>query len=192
MTLLIRHYLSGNHIQASAQFARLCKGEETAYQQDGDLDAVFARHRSYALGAVIMSVAFLEAVINEIFADATQLGTSSRVPDGFAKPLATAWEDDSLRRGETLGKYEAALDTCGCIAPPKGRGTWQEAKMLFDLRNALVHFTPETQMSTGSRAPTDPRHPLESALLGRFPECLGSEFKWNLSPSSCVRVPPSW
>jgi hypothetical protein len=57
-----------------------------------------------------------------------------------------------LRLKPTLDKYEAALEAVGQPkVMPKGQGTWQQVRMVFNLRNALVHYTPEWQGVTANQ-----------------------------------------
>jgi hypothetical protein len=70
MTVTLRHYLSGNHIDAAAYFARLCHEVEQQCVRDRDLDRLFRTHRCCVLGSVILAVAVFEATINELFVDA--------------------------------------------------------------------------------------------------------------------------
>src|SRR6266571_3960433 len=63
-----RMYYSQQHIQSAALFAR------QSYQIEKNYDGVFssdliADHWSYVTGAIFAAVSFLEATINELFAD---------------------------------------------------------------------------------------------------------------------------
>src|SRR6266852_2951747 len=66
-----RTYYSPIHIQAAAMFARAC-GEVERTSANSPDDRTFMTHRGYVTGAVMSSVAFLEAVINELWADAAE------------------------------------------------------------------------------------------------------------------------
>lgn len=68
-----------------------------------------------------------------------------------------------------LEKYEIALELNGKPPPCKGRWPYQDAKCLVELRNALIHFEPETIVSraTGEEAEI---HKFEKRLRGKFTE----------------------
>src|ERR1051326_6202629 len=66
-----RTYYSLQHIQSAALFTRQC------YQIESNFDGTFsndlaADHRSYVTGAIFAAVSFLEATINELFADTAE------------------------------------------------------------------------------------------------------------------------
>ena len=171
MTVTLRYYLSGNHIDAAAYFTRLCYEFEQQFLRDGDLDRVFRTHRSCVLGSVILAVAFLEATINELFVDAAS--PVSTVFEGLtperAGALRKSWQGEGSQRVEVLAKYHMAFDALGVTPMNNGAGVWQDVQALVDLRNALVHFEPVTQVTRSAQNPKE-RHSLESALKGRFLE----------------------
>src|SRR5437868_6065303 len=63
-----RHYFSLQHIQSAALFTRQCYQIEKNYDGVFSVD-LFADHWSYVTGAIFAAVSFLEATINEVFAD---------------------------------------------------------------------------------------------------------------------------
>ena len=188
MTATLRHYLSGNHIDAAAYFARLSYEFEQQFLRDQDLDRVFRTHRSCVLGSVVLAVAFLEATINELFVDA-----ADPVPSVFegligerAAALRAPWQQEGAQRVEVLEKYRMAFDVLRMTPMSSGDGVWQDVQALIDLRNALVHFEPITQVTRSAQNHKD-RHPLESALKGRFPENrLFSETANPFYPDRCL------
>ncbi len=65
-----RTYYSLQHIQSAALFTRQCYQIESNY--DGIFsDELISEHWSYVTGAIFATVSFLEATINELFADTT-------------------------------------------------------------------------------------------------------------------------
>jgi len=62
-----RIYLSAYHIQAVALFVRQAQAIEVEH---AGITAFSPNHRGYVLASIFSSVAFLEATINELFADA--------------------------------------------------------------------------------------------------------------------------
>ncbi|MEA2202729.1 MAG: hypothetical protein QOI89_3409, partial [Solirubrobacteraceae bacterium] len=59
----VRSYYSTQHLWASQHFARLAADFE---RDHAGHSRIFLQHRSYVIGAVMESVAFLEAFINEV------------------------------------------------------------------------------------------------------------------------------
>jgi hypothetical protein len=63
-TISTRNYLSAQHLWTARHKAELCRQREVAIAGKRPIDV---QHRSYATTAVLMSVAFLEATVNEVF-----------------------------------------------------------------------------------------------------------------------------
>lgn len=139
-----RHYFATRHLWMARHSARLCQERESALvsanQVNGDIE-----HSSLAVTAVLSSVAFLEALVNEVFLDVvdTPLGQENRRNDGITDDAAdlmrNLWED----RASILDKYQLALV---CARKPKfetGGTLYQKVNLLIKLRNELVHFKPE-------------------------------------------------
>ena len=66
-TISTRSYLSAQHLWTARHNAELCRQREVAIAGKRPIDV---QHRSYATTAVLMSVTFLEATVNEVFEDA--------------------------------------------------------------------------------------------------------------------------
>ncbi len=101
------------------------------------------------VSSVINASAFLEAMVNELYADASdQHGLTS---DGYLSPLdsntvrlmADWWNVTNEGRHNVLGKYELLLSFAGANPLDRGAEPFQSAKLLTLLRNRIVHFRPE-------------------------------------------------
>jgi len=94
-----------------------------------------------------MSVAFLEATVNEVFEDATDdrhVGQRvERLEPRVRAMLASFWESVGNGRYSLLGKYQMALLLSGAGQFDKGAQPYQDAQLLIDFRNGLVHFRPD-------------------------------------------------
>lgn len=127
-------------------------------------------HRANVLGAITMSVSFLEAMVNEVFADAADHHGIQK--DGALAPL-------SERTRELMGTWwgltgegwERLLQKCQLLLLFAGQPRlaanvqpYQDAVLLLDLRNVIVHYRPETV------SVSDAPHRLAKRLRGKFPD----------------------
>lgn len=150
VTVSMRGYLSAQHLWAAEHFTRLATEVEAAHSGGHRFSP---RHRSYVLGAVGESVAFLEAFVNELFQDAKDStdgvpGAATRVhglPDDAVRLMAAHW--NSTRDGvntQTVAKYDAARTLCGHPRGDAGRLPAQDVPRVISLRNWSVHYRPLT------------------------------------------------
>ena len=145
--------LSYQHCQAARLFARKCSEiETTAISQEGGWKDPRRESEMYAIGAVLSSVAALEASINELYLQAIDQSERTEVSkDGrlgsLSKPqmklLGQLWPTIDKKRFAILDKYQITLTACGEDPLEKDREPFQSAATLIKLRNALTHFKPE-------------------------------------------------
>jgi hypothetical protein len=123
------------------------------------------RHRAFVLGAVTCSALSLEAYINEFYIDCTE--GSSNLPEKFRgdSVLQSHWIVLEQVREKTLVKFEAAVTRCAGKPYDKSRAPYQDAVLLIDLRNFIVHYKSERDTELNKHAK------LERQLTGKFPEC---------------------
>ena len=81
VTISSRHYFSILHVQAAVLFARQAAAIEQGYSGKYEPE-VWTRDQCYVIGSVVSSAAFLEALINEIFADAAERHSGAK--SGFS------------------------------------------------------------------------------------------------------------
>ena len=148
----IRDYMAVHHLWAAQRWARMCDEAESKLVADGNNEMDFG-HRSLAVAAIMSSVAFLEAFINEFYADAASPGAVTYRTEGLSAAVlaqvAQSWAD-----GETPGQpdkapkvlrlYRHALHCAQAPGFDTGRDPYRSAVLLIQLRNTLVHFVPET------------------------------------------------
>ncbi|NLG45908.1 hypothetical protein [Gordonia sp. (in: high G+C Gram-positive bacteria)] len=165
----VRNYMAPEHLWSARYAARMCGEIEGRLKGTGELHRP---HRSYVISAVLSSVAFMETYINEVLqdlADSEPGEIDSRcagIAEQSAAILREMWNPPGerigwLERASILDKYRVSLAACGAEPFEKGAWPYQSAKKLIDLRNALVHFKPETQVSGEA-------HKLEKALKSEF------------------------
>ncbi len=158
----IKNNLSKFHLKTAQLFADRCKLVE---DEDSALEWPQPRYeelKSYASASIMMSVASLEASINELFLEAIDRSKNSLEPLSAAQMtlLAELWK--ATDRSNALSKYQIVLTACGKSPFETGKPPFKEAKLLTDLRNALVHFKPEWDDELKEH------RKLEAKLKGRF------------------------
>jgi hypothetical protein len=159
-TSLIHHLLSA--AQLFAEQATAIENETGAPSRTAVRDC-----QSYALGAVMASWAFLEAVLNE-FIDQISAGRFGMMAPEQCDRVAELWRDiPEIDRFETLRRYELLLKAVGATSIDYSKDVGQDVAALKGLRNALVHYRVETIVVEG-RAESEKPHRLESLLKGRF------------------------
>jgi hypothetical protein len=166
LSLSVRSYYSSHHVQAAALFARsACAIEQ--HHPGGAWDDAAVDHRAYVTGSVISSVAFLEALINELFLDAAEhhSGHYKVLGRQALNTLGGMWE--YIERQEILGKFQVALLLLGKPPFAKGQAPYQDAQALVLIRNALVHYRPESR-AAGDEADAN-LTALGKKLTGKFP-----------------------
>lgn len=163
--VLMRNYFSTNFLWTALHLSRLVDELESAAGRRPRFDMA---HRSYAASSIIASTTFLEAAISELFQDAVD-GHGINA-DGYLAPLsrdaignlADTWrQTDYGREIKTVEKWQRFLECCGRDRLAAGAAPVQDATLLTQLRNALVHFKPEDIAA-------DEAHKLERQLKGKF------------------------
>jgi hypothetical protein len=161
----LRSYFSTFHLWASRHFAQRAQIIEDSHSGRSRFDV---EHRAFVIGAVVEASAFLECAINEVLKDCFDSH------DGYIKTLPcvsvralrdkrTEWHANGRTTVSTLDKYDSAIACCRVQAFDRGATPYQEVALLVRLRNALIHYTPE------SLSEDDP-HRLGDALRSRFKE----------------------
>lgn len=170
ISISIRHYLSIQHLMASALFAKECLELEATAHLTPFESIERTRHRSYAVSAVMVSAAFLEATINELFADCADGHSTERLTSLPAHGLmGRLWVRNVPRTASypILEKYDIALELNDKEPFVPGINPYQDAKLLTELRNALIHYEPETIVAIGDDEARK-LHKFEKRLRGKF------------------------
>jgi hypothetical protein len=143
----IRNYMASQHLWNARREAWLCRKREDTLLSQQSLDRP---HRSHAITAVLSAVAFLEAIVNEVWQDAadSKPGEHTAYTDGIPNAaLATMRElwngkENAERMLSPLSKFQVALVCAGHQRMAIGAEPYQSVDVLIDLRNGLVHFKP--------------------------------------------------
>jgi hypothetical protein len=137
------------HLRSAVFFSQKARELEALVTADQEkfLADEFNNHRSYVVGAIFASVAYLECLINEIFADTTHgrpfshFGTLDVIT---IQKMALLWTYPRFGRSETImEKYQIALELANRTRFPKKHSQFSDAAILIELRNALMHYKPE-------------------------------------------------
>ncbi|BCL79663.1 hypothetical protein ccbrp13_21280 [Ktedonobacteria bacterium brp13] len=145
ITIKSRYYFSLQHIQSAALFARQC------YQIEKNYDGIFSidlitEHRSYVIGSLFAAFSFLEATINEFFADTVDhpYGDVAKHLDADTKQLMTdLWVRGTFRTTNSLEKFQVALTLARKPLLDSHSSPWQDVQILRAIRNDFVHYEPE-------------------------------------------------
>ena len=143
------------------------------------------------IGGIISSVSFLECFINEIY---TNIADGDDwiwhdIPTDKAGLVKKMWNRNIPRtaRYRTLEKYDILLDLLEKKSFDKGKFPYQDASLLVEIRNELVHFEPrwyKFDTEAESKDPINP-HKLESKLIGKFKPSHLHKTDYFLFPHYC-------
>jgi len=164
-----RAYMSITLIQSAALFCREAKLLES---EDFNTE-IYVRYQSNVIGAILMSVSFIEAYINETYCDISDNNSkfSPSISNDKLSLIENMWNRGIPRtaRYSILEKYEILLELLNVEKFNKGTAPYQEVKLLISLRNSLVHYEPEWIISPVSNNYTENDiHSFEKKLRGKF------------------------
>ncbi|MEX2603606.1 MAG: hypothetical protein WD361_05360 [Gracilimonas sp.] len=160
----MRTYLSMSHIKSAFLFANYAKDLEESGKSEN-----FHRHRSFVISCVIMSTSYLEAFINEFYMDISESKQThfQGLSDNKIELIAKMWNHGIPRTASysILKKYEIALDILNAKSFNRGSSPYQDVSAMIMLRNALVHYEPE---SIAADPEEDEIHKFKKVLKGKF------------------------
>jgi len=211
-TASVKTNFSGHHMVSAAHFARQSAIIEKNYKNE-ITDELRTEHRAYVTGAIIVSVASLEATINEVFISATDNDNLFKDFDPtIPKVLAEFWTWNIVeRKSSILEKYRCVLAVANKEAFDRGNSPYQDVDDLIQLRNALVHYKPEWDTDLKNHKKIEDRlekrlktriNPFSHANDAFFPKkCLGHGCaEWSARSSikfiedfyNRMGFPPKW
>jgi len=143
----VRIQESGRESEEAAFYSQICIANNEAGFAVGCQDPHWPGDvlRSYACSVVLFSTGSIEARINSFFLDAEEQASSLRfLGDSVLRRLDLMWNVAGVRRWtRPLDKIQLALEACDVGKFDAGRTPFQDANLMFKLRNHLVHFHPE-------------------------------------------------
>jgi hypothetical protein len=154
-------------------------------------------------GAIVFSVAFLEASINEFYLEARDANPHTLKGLSTQQIAVVSELCELVERDSPLNKCQVAMAACGIERFDRGAEPFQGSEALVRLRNALIHYRPEwddelethRKLEEGLSGRFDP-NPLSQAGSLWFPhQCLGSGCAmWSIKQAEkfmgefCVRL----
>ena len=183
MQIAIRQYFSLNHLAAASVMARQCNEIEAVAPNAGNWPTSNQTNQACAIGALISSVAFLEATINEVFSDCAEQTSAHGQAFPNAALLSSLWSQGVPRTASysVLEKYKIALTLAGKHEIPSNANPSQNVDALVYTRNSLTHFEPEFVRSTDAT---------EKAKLQTVHARLKGKFELNrLAPKNSIFFP---
>lgn len=135
-----RTFFSLQHIKSAAYFTRNAATIEKELPQELIASEQHTVLSATVTAALFSSVAFLEATINELYADAQDpTGPLAEMDHDRLTSLDGVWAE-KIDRQPILCKYLLFLEALGYPPLEKGSRTWADVRLLIDLRNNLVHY----------------------------------------------------
>ena len=172
-----RDRLSRHHIISAHHFARSAEDIE-AHGGDVPQDDKW-RYRAYVSAAVLSSVAYLSASINELYLEVRKLSQSGEPHVRRELDLLVdAWP--RISKVQVLQRYQLALAVADADQYNPARLPYLDADNLVRLRDALISYDPEWDDDRGKH------HTLESRLQRKFPPSplVSSRRPWF--PDQCL------
>lgn len=170
----VRSYFSIQHLLSASFFLEQLVDFEKKLDIEPSDDELI-KHRSLAVSIVMSCVSFLEASINELFMDASEnpQGITQDLSKATIKLFAQMWRRGIPRTANynIIEKYQIALTLAKKQEFDLGILLLQNITVLIKLRNALVHFEPESVVTKSLIETTQiKRQKLEAQLKGKFVE----------------------
>lgn len=168
--------LSLRHLYIARILADQCRSIEQDSLTEGDKREILDRDIGYAIACLFAVVAYLEATINELFADARDgtIDYAKQVGEDARMDMASQWDCENFRYHTCiLKKFQIALELAGAPRFDKGKKPYQDVSLVVRLRNELVHYKPEwttvyPKQVGGSKNKSGCQ--IERSLSGKFPE----------------------
>lgn len=136
----LQTYYSIQHVQAAAYLTRRAAKIEADLTDETSPEAVALK--AYVSSALFSSVAFLEALANEIYADAIRPegGHLSELEERDRAMIAGLGEAEPVQKASILSKYDLLLRAAGKSPLPTDRDPHQATATIIRLRNEIVHY----------------------------------------------------
>jgi len=177
--IALHTYFSIQHVQAAAYFSRQSAATEALVGHGDDPESLRVTIRANAASAIFMSAAFLEALANELFADALNShgGHLDPISPKGRSLIAELATDDTVQKAQVLSKLNLLLKAEGKGSLNLGELPGQDVVTMLKLRNNLVHYK-ASWLDVGTpgmvRAGNLRESKLQKATEGKFPSRTGA------------------
>ncbi len=137
----LKTYFSIQHVQAAAYFSRRTTRIERRKSPDLD-NALRVASRGYVATTLFTAVAFLEALANELYADAEMPdgGHLKSLDPNFRRLIAEIGSVESVEKSPVMSKFDLMLRAANREPLDKGSSPSQDVATMIRLRNELVHY----------------------------------------------------
>ena len=167
------------HVVTASCLAKKAQDLENQYKVPKVSALILQEHQAFVISAIVISVAFLEATINDLFVDFADgewkhnKSIKANLNENQINLTAKMWKELELQKKaglDILSKYDLALLLFGKNTF-KGVEPYQSAILAKQLRNSLVHAMPSTSTtySTIEDFAIEPPE-FEKKLKGKFIE----------------------
>lgn len=146
VTATVRRGMTASYLFSATLFSHEAARIEEEYGVSRPIQDVLDEHIAYVTGSIFLSVAFLDALVNESLKDSIE----------------------KVRENTTLDRFQLVLDEAGEQKFDRGRDPYQSVKTLIDLRNELTHY--KYLGRTGTDRDETLLVNLEQRLQGKFKE----------------------
>lgn len=186
---IVREYFTNQQLWIARREAWLCDKREDALVATGnnDMDRL---HRSHVVTTISSAVAFLEALVNAIWQDASESAPgrhtpyTNGIPDTALAMMRELWnsKEGTERLMSLLSKFQLALTCAGLECMNEGAEPYQSVELLVSLRNALTHYKPHSpsdnaddvtkrlrKLVRGLRSKITPEHENRQNITGWYP-----------------------
>lgn len=165
----IGSFMGKGYLETAIFFAEMAKSTELLPEEDKRFS--YVAHRSFVHSSIVASACHMEATINEWY---SLCDDNMNADDGNTLSVMNQlWKIGIPRTASypILKKYQIALIQLGIETFAEGEKPYQDASLVIDLRNALVHYetTPEP-IEVESEQSQFKAHKFKNKLIGKFPQ----------------------
>lgn len=138
-------YYSIQHLMSADYFNQRANRVEKRCLASPNCETTHSIIKSYSASTLFTAVAFLEALINELFADAAQedFGHLKEIDPNLISTIAYIGKSEMLKKASVLEKYEHLLKLAHKNQIPRNINPGQDISTVIRLRNELVHYKAE-------------------------------------------------
>jgi hypothetical protein len=140
--VLMQTYFSIQHLQSARYFSEQAINLEARLKGNSEIVQLIPKIKANAVGALFTAVAFLEALANEVFADAAMEtgGHVSQLTLQERSILAILGKEQFVERSSIIAKFGYMLVSTNRKIIAAGCNPGQDLKLIIDIRNELTHY----------------------------------------------------